>query len=234
VFSKSAPAAGIIRPRDLGITRSQLARLVARGQAERVARGLYRLPGADPTTHHTVALVAKRVPHGIVCLVSALSIHEIGTQIPHQVWLAVAQKARKPELGDLPVRIVRFSPDALKRGIERRLIEGVPVAVTNPARTVVDCFRYRHKVGLDVALEALAEALRTRRVTIASLDEMASACRARTVLRPYLEAMAWRRPESVTEAMNRVAELVDTRSDPGVAGAARRILEDLERELNLG
>lgn len=190
--SRRAPEAGIVRPRDLGISRSQLARLVARGEAERVGRGLYRLPGADPTTHHTVALVAKRVPQGIVCLVSALSIHEVGTQIPHEVWLAVARKARKPELGDLPVRIVRFSAEGMEQGIERRLIEDVPVTVTNPARTVVDCFRYRHKVGLDVALEALGEALRTRKVTIAGVDEMASACRARTVLRPYLEAMAWR------------------------------------------
>lgn len=190
--SRSTPAGRIVRPRDLGIPRSQLARLVARGQAERVARGLYRLAGAEPTTHHSVALVAKRVPHGIVCLVSALSIHEIGTQVPHEVWLAVDRKARKPELGDLPVRIVRFSAATMKQGIDCRRIEGVPVAVTNPARTVVDCFRYRNKVGLDVALEALAEALRLRKVTIAALDEMASACRARTVLRPYLEAMAWR------------------------------------------
>jgi predicted transcriptional regulator of viral defense system len=188
----TASAGRIVRPRDLRIARSQLARLVARGQAERVARGLYRLAGAEPTTHHTVALVAKRVPHGIVCLVSALSIHEIGTQVPHEVWLAVDRKARKPELGDLPIRIVRFSGATMARGIERRRIEDVPVAVTSPARTVVDCFRYRNKVGLDVALEALAEALRTRKVTISALDEMASACRARTVLRPYLEAMAWR------------------------------------------
>ncbi len=186
------PADAIVRPRDLEIPRSQLARLVTRGEAERVARGLYRLAGAEPTTQHTVALVAKRVPHGIVCLISALSIHEIGTQIPHEVWLAVDRKARKPELGDLPVRIVRFSAATMKLGIEPRLIEGVPVAVTNPARTVVDCFRYRNKVGLDVALEALSDALRTRKVTIAALDEMASACRARTVLKPYLEAMAWR------------------------------------------
>jgi predicted transcriptional regulator of viral defense system len=139
-----------------------------------------------------VALVAKRVPHGIVCLISALSIHEIGTQIPHEVWLAVDRKARKPELGELPLRIVRFSAATMKQGIESRLIEGVPVAVTDPARTVVDCFRYRNKVGLDVALEALSDALRTRKVTIAALDEIASACRARTVLKPYLEAMAWR------------------------------------------
>jgi predicted transcriptional regulator of viral defense system len=165
---------------------------VARGLAERVSRGLYRLAAADPTTHHYVALVAKRVPHGIACLISALSIHEIGTQIPHAVWLAVDRKARKPALMELPVRIVRFSGVTMTQGIEHRVIEGVPVAVTNPARTVVDCFRYRHKVGLDVALEALAEALRMRKVTFTDLDRMASACRARTVLRPYLEAMAWR------------------------------------------
>src|SRR2546425_3987826 len=190
--SKSAPAARIVRPRDLGISRSHLARLVARGQAERVARGLYRLAGAEPTTHHTVALVARRVPHGIVCLLSALSIHDIGTQIPHEVWLAVDRKARKPELGDLPVRIVRFSGATMEHGIEHRLIEGIPVAVTNPARTVVDCFRYRNKVGLDVALEALAEALRTRKVTVDAVHEMAAACRALSVVRPYLEALAWR------------------------------------------
>jgi predicted transcriptional regulator of viral defense system len=190
--SKSTPVGGIVRPRDLGIPRSQLARLVARGEAERVSRGLYRLADADPSAHHTVALVAKRVPHGIVCLVSALSIHEIGTQIPYAVWLAIDRKARKPALRDLPVRIVRFSGATMKEGIEHRVIEGVPVAVTNVARTVVDCFRYRHKVGLDVALEALAEALRARKVTFPELDRMAAACRARTVLGPYLEAMAWR------------------------------------------
>jgi predicted transcriptional regulator of viral defense system len=190
--SKSTPVGGIVRPRDLRIPRSQLARLVARGHAERVSRGLYRLADADPSTHHSVALVAKRVPHGIVCLVSALSIHEIGTQIPHEVWLAIDRKARKPALKDLPVRVVRFSGATMREGIEHRIIEGVPVAVTNPARTVVDCFRYRHKVGLDVALEALAEALRARKVTFTNLDRMATACRARTVLRPYLEAMAWR------------------------------------------
>jgi predicted transcriptional regulator of viral defense system len=191
VPAKGTPA-GIVRPRDLGMTRTHLARLVARGKAERVARGLYRFAGAATTTHHTVALVAKRVPHGIVCLVSALSIHEIGTQVPHEVWLAVDRHARKPELGGLPVRIVRFSGATMEHGIDRRLIDGVPVAVTSPARTIVDCFRYRNKVGLDVALEALAEGLRSRKVTIATVDAMASACRARTVLRPYLEAMAWR------------------------------------------
>jgi predicted transcriptional regulator of viral defense system len=189
---RSRRTGAIVRPCDLGIPRSQLARLVARGEAERVARGLYRLAGAEPTTHHTVALVAKRVPHGIICLISALSIHEIGTHIPHDLWLAVDRKARKPVLGGLPVRIVRFSAATMRLGIERRLIEGVPVVVTSPARTVVDCFRYRNKVGLDVALEALSDALRTRKVTIAALDAMASTCRARTVLKPYLEAMAWR------------------------------------------
>lgn len=174
------------------MTRSQLVRLVERGEIERVTRGLYRLGDADVTAQHTVALVAKRVPHGVVCLLSALSLHDIGTQIPHEVWLAIDRKAHKPELGDLPARIVRFSKAALERDVERRVIEGIPVAVTNPARTVVDCFRYRNKIGLDVALEALTEVLRTKKATPGGIRQVASANRALAVLRPYLEAAAWR------------------------------------------
>jgi predicted transcriptional regulator of viral defense system len=185
-------AFGIVRPKDLDISRSQLVRLVERGEVERVARGLYRFADTDITTQHTVALVAKRVPHGVVCLLSALSLHDLGTQIPHEVWLAIDRKAHKPELGELPLRIVRFSEKALARDVERRVIEGIPVAVTNPARTVVDCFRYRNKIGLDVALEALAEALRTKRATPSSIRDVASANRALAVIRPYLEAATWR------------------------------------------
>jgi predicted transcriptional regulator of viral defense system len=186
---RNRPADAIARPRDLGIPRSQLARLVARGEAERVARGLYRLAGAQPTTHHTVALVAKRVPHGIVCLISALSIHEIGTQIPHEVWLAVDRKARKPELGDLPVRIVRFSATTMKLGVEPRLIEGVPVAVTNPARTVVDCFRYRNKLGMDVVIEALQLWRQRRKKKLDVLLKYARMRHVERALRPYIEVM---------------------------------------------
>jgi predicted transcriptional regulator of viral defense system len=190
--TKRARASGIVRPKDLDMTRSQLVRLVGRGEIERVARGLYRLGDADVTAQHTVALVAKRVPHGVVCLLSALSLHDVGTQIPHEVWIAIDRKARKPEASGLPVRIVRSSAAALARDVERRVIEGIPVMVTNPARTVVDCFRYRNKIGLDVALEALTEALRTKRVTPGGIRAVATSNRALAVIRPYLEAITWR------------------------------------------
>jgi predicted transcriptional regulator of viral defense system len=190
--SQKARVTGIVRPKDLDITRSQLVRLVERGDVERVARGLYRLGNADVTAQHTVALVAKRVPHGVVSLLSALSLHEIGTQIPHEVWVAIDRKAHKPEMGGLPVRIVRSSAAALARDVERRVIEGIPVMVTNPARTVVDCFRYRNKIGLDVALEALTEALRSKKATPSGIRAVATANRALAVIRPYLEAATWR------------------------------------------
>jgi predicted transcriptional regulator of viral defense system len=190
--TKGPRTSGIVRPKDLDISRSQLLRLVERGEIERLARGLYSFGDTDVTIQHTVALVAKRVPHGVVCLLSALSLHDLGTQIPHEVWLAIDRKAHKPQLGDLPARIVRFSKAALARDVERRVIEGIPVAVTNPARTVVDCFRYRNKIGLDVALEALTEALRTKKATPSGIRDVASANRALAVIRPYLEAAIWR------------------------------------------
>ncbi len=181
-----------VRPRDLeelGIPRSFLLRMVRQGKAERIERGLYEILDADMTENHDIAAVAKRVPSSIVCLISALSYHGIGTQIPHQVWIAIDRKARKPRLESLPVRIVRFSGAALRYGIIEKTLEGVPVRITSPARTVVDCFRYRYKVGLDVATEALRDALGWRRTTVAEICRAAEVCRVRTVIRPYIEAL---------------------------------------------
>jgi len=183
---------GIVRPRDLesvGISRSALRRLVERGEAERIARGLYLITGADITEHHTLASVAKRVPRGIVCLLTALRYHEIGTQSPNEVWMAIDRKARKPRLDDLPVRFVRFSGAALTYGVQRIEVEGVPTRITSPARTIVDCFRYRNKIGLDVALEALRDGLRSRIATVDEIWRAAEACRALNVMRPYVEAV---------------------------------------------
>lgn len=173
---------------ELGVSRSALARMLADGRAERVSRGLYRVGPPDVTEHHSLALVARRIPRGIVCLLSALSFHGIGTQLPHQVWYAMDRRARRPKAEGLPLRILRFSGPALSYGVEMHDIEGVPVRVTSPARTVVDCFRYRNKVGLDVALEALREALRGRQATRDQIWRAAEVCRARSVIRPYLEA----------------------------------------------
>ena len=139
------------------------------GSVERVARGVYRLAEAELTEHYTHAAVCVRVPRAIVCLLTALCIYEIGTQLPRDVWIAIPHKARTPRIPELPVRVVRFSGASLLYGVEKTVFEGVPARITSPARTVVDCFRFRRLVGMDVALEALRDALRERK---ASSDEV--------------------------------------------------------------
>lgn len=183
---------GVVRPRDLaalGIRRDCLADMCKRGLVERIGRGLYMAAEVEITQHHSLVETAKRVPQGIVCLLSALSYHELTTQNPHQVWLAVDRKGWLPEL-DLPyVRIVRFSGAALEYGIEEHEIEGVPVRIYSPAKTAADCFKYRNKIGADVALEALRDCWRQRKATMHQLWEAAEACRVARVMRPYLESL---------------------------------------------
>jgi len=182
---------GLVRARDLeaaGTARPAIRRMVATGQLQQVARGLYAPAGFEPTEHHSLAAAAALVPEGVVCLLSALQFHGVGTQTPFEVWLAIGTKARKPTVTDPPLRIVRFSDRALRDGVENRTIEGVQVRVTSAARTVADCFKYRNKIGLDVALEALREYRRTRQ----SMDDLARAARlvrVANVMRPYLEAV---------------------------------------------
>jgi len=138
----------------------------------------------------TIAMVASAAPHAIVCLLSALQIHEIGTQSPHQVWLAIDRKARKPRRLPAKTSIVRYSGQMLTYGVITRRMQGVSVRLTNPARTVVDCFRYRNKIGLDVAMEALRDAVRSRKAMVSEIDRAADVCRIRTVIGPYLEALS--------------------------------------------
>lgn len=183
---------GILRSRDLaahGIAREHLRRLHQRGLLERVARGLYALPGNQANQYRSLAEAAKRVPQGVVCLLSALRFHGLTTQAPFEVWLAIDPKARRPHVVDLPLRIVRFSGPALHEGVEQHAIDGVPVRVYRPAKTVADLFKYRNKIGLDVALEALRDAWRGRRVTMDELWRYAQVCRVSTIMRPYLEAL---------------------------------------------
>ncbi|MGH6692158.1 MAG: type IV toxin-antitoxin system AbiEi family antitoxin domain-containing protein [Gammaproteobacteria bacterium] len=173
-----------------GIHRQVLSRLVAGGEIERIARGLYRLPEHAVTEHHGLAIAAAAVPHGVVCLLSALQFHRIGTQLPSQVWMAIDRRARRPALRYPPLRIVRYTGAALTEGVESHRVEGREVRVYNVAKTVADCFKYRNKIGLDVALEALREAWRARRFTMDELDRYAAVCRVQRVMRPYLEALA--------------------------------------------
>lgn len=190
---QQAGIGAFFRPRDvtrLGLTHYQLKRLVAAGQIERVAPGLYRIADVDATEMETIAMVASAIPHAIVCLLSALRVHEIGTQSPHQVWLAIDRKARRPTRLPAKVSIVRFSGQMLTYGVITRPIQGVTVRLTNPARTIVDCFRYRRKIGIDVALEALRDAVRRRKATVSEIDRAADVCRISSVIGPYLEALS--------------------------------------------
>lgn len=149
----------------VGIRRDRLRALVRQGVVEHVARGLYRFADAEPTEHYSIAMVCARVPNGIVCLLSALGVHEIGTQLPREVWLAIPHKAEPPRVPGIKVKLVRFSGAAWCTGIQETDFEGVPARITSPARTIVDCFRFERRVGREAALEALHDGLRRRKVS---------------------------------------------------------------------
>lgn len=192
-ISGLARETGIIRPRDLdeyGIPREYLRRLCDKGVLERQARGIYTLRDAELTEHHSLLQACKRVPKGVVCLLSALRFHGITTQSPFEIWMAIDRKARLPKVEGVQLRLVRFSGEALTEGIEQHRIEGVDVSVYCPAKTVADCFKYRNKIGLDVALEALRECRRERRCTMDDLWRYAKVCRVANIMRPYLEALS--------------------------------------------
>ena len=183
---------GLIRPRDLtkrGLPTVALTRLVRQGRLQRVGRGLYALPDRQVSEHTSLAEVTRKHPTAIVCLLSALRFHDLTTQSPFEVWLAIPNKARAPKMDYPRLRIVRFSGAALTRGVEDHIIDGVPVRVTSVARTVADCFKFRNKIGLDVALEALQEAWRAKRVSMDELWRYATLCRVANVMRPYMESL---------------------------------------------
>jgi predicted transcriptional regulator of viral defense system len=184
---------GPVRARDLdeaGIPRTYLKRLCDGGILEQVDRGLYRLADAQVTELSSLAEVAKRVPHAIVCLLSALQVHSLTTEAPHAVWVLIDRHARAPKLGHPKLEVVRASGAARSHGIETRLIDGVKVQITTPAKTVADCFRFRRHVGIDVALAALKDYLKSRKGSIDALVAAAQADRIYAFMRPYLEALA--------------------------------------------
>ena len=175
--------------RSEGIHHEYLRQLCAEGKLVRVGRGLYSLPDADVTVHHGMAQASKAIPKGVICLLSALRFHEIGTQAPHEVWIAIDRRAARPRLKHPRMRIARFSGKALTEGIDERRVEGVPVKIYNPAKTVADCFKYRNKIGLDVALEALRDVIRERKCSTDELWRYAKICRVTKIIRPYMEAI---------------------------------------------
>ena len=184
-------ARGLMRLKDFtaeGIAPETLARLVRAQDVERPARGLYQLPDVAAGAAHVLAEASALVPKGIVCLTSALQYHGVTLQMPSAVWMAIDRTAWRPRTGYPPIRFVRFSGHALTDSIEQHRIEGIDVRITAPARTIVDCFRYRNKVGIDVAMEGLREGLRSRKVTPDQLWDYARATRSWSVIKPYLEA----------------------------------------------
>ena len=186
-------ALGVSRPTDLerrGVPRARLYGLARAGLVERQGRGLYVAKGHRYTANHALAQVAKRVPGGVVCLLSALRFHGLTTQQPAEVWLALSEKARRPRLDYPRLRVARFSGAALSEGIERHTIEGVDVRVYSAAKTVADCFKYRNKIGIDVAVEGLKDFSRTRRGGANDLARFARICRVSRVMQPYLDAIA--------------------------------------------
>jgi len=183
---------GVIRPGDVraqGIAPVYLTRLVRSGVLVRVGRGLYSLADGSPTADRTIVEAARHVPRGVVCLLSALRLHGLTTQMPPVVWIAIGVKARRPVSAGPPVEIVRMSGQALSSGVEERVIEGVRVLVYGSAKTVADCFKFRNRIGLDVAIEALRD-YRRRRGSVDELLRYAEICRVARVMRPYLEALS--------------------------------------------
>jgi len=183
---------GVLRVKDLrerGIHPEYVRRMCDKRLLKRVSRGLYIRADAEFSANIGLAQVAKRVPHGVVCLLSALQFHGIGTQSPYEVWLALGRDVRRPRIEYPPLRIMRFSGEALTEGIERHEIERVSVRIYSPAKTVADCFKYRNKIGLDVAIEALRDCRDSKKCTNADLWKYAKVCRVTQVMKPYLEAL---------------------------------------------
>ncbi len=183
---------GVLRAKDLdevGIPRAYLSRLCVRGELERIGRGLYRIPDADLTENSQLAEVQRRVPQGVVALLTALQFHGLTTQVPHEVWILVPTRSRSPKQDYPPLRLARAQTEILAFGVEEHVIDGTTVRLTSPAKTVADCFRYRRLVGQDVAIEGLRDYLAKYRDGLTQLVEAATVDKVLSVMRPYLEAL---------------------------------------------
>ena len=183
---------GIVRQADfrkIGITAATASRLVRDGRIVRLSRGLYQLPEAAMDTHHSLAEVAKRVPRGVVCLVSALAFHDLTDQLPAKVWIALGRKDWKPRVSYPPLQVARFSEQELLSGIETHQIEGVSVPIYSVPKSLADAFRYRSRIGIAVCLESLRSAIKGKKATPAEIAKQAVESGIWKVMQPYLEAL---------------------------------------------
>ena len=188
-FARKNPLFRLSEATAAGVHPESVRRLTRQGQLTRLGRGLYALPALEPTEFHTLAEVAKRVPKGVFCLLTALRFHGLGTQHPREVWIAVDRRAGMPRVDFTPIRTVRLSGAALSDGIDEHDVDGVRVRITSPARTVVDCFKFRNKIGVDVAVEALRDYRRLRKGTVDALWRHAERLRLARVMRPYWDSV---------------------------------------------
>ncbi|EIL98255.1 transcriptional regulator [Rhodanobacter thiooxydans] len=172
-----------------GVPRMQLSRWVAEGKLQRLGRGLYALPDYAPNQHASLVEVASPAPRVVFCLLTALRFHELTTQAPFEVWIAIGNKEHPPRLPYPKLRVHRFSPASLHYGVEEHRVDGAKLRVTDVAKTVADCFKFRNKIGLDVALEALRDAVQGRRTNMDEIWRAATVCRVAAVMRPYLESL---------------------------------------------
>jgi predicted transcriptional regulator of viral defense system len=188
-FLETRGIARLAELRSAGVTAATVSRMERDGEIIRLARGLYQLPDALLDAHHSLAEAAKRLPRGIVCLVSALAFHGLTDQLPKKVWMAIGKSDWSPTADSVPIRVVRFTDSLLVESVEIHEIEGVYVKVLGVAKTGADCFRHRSKIGIAVAIEGLQEALRQRKATPAEIAPQADRGGVSTVIRPYLEAL---------------------------------------------
>jgi len=184
---------GMLRASDLdgtGVPRVVLTRMMANGQLQKTGRGIYRLPDCQSSEHESLVTIASKVPQAVFCLLTALQFHELTTQLPRQVWIAMPRGSHTPRIDYPPLKMIQFAGDAYSEGIEIIERDQVKLRVYCVAKTVADCFKHRNKIGLDVALESLKDARAQKKATADDLWRFAKICRVANVMRPYLEAVA--------------------------------------------
>jgi predicted transcriptional regulator of viral defense system len=184
---------GIVYPKDLaakGIHPRYLKDLVQSGQLERIEHGTYVPSDIEPTENHGLVMAARKVPKGVICLLSALQFHGLTTQLPSEIWMTIEAKAWQPKLKNIPIRFARNSGKAFTEGIQTHTLEGFPVRFYSPAKTVADCFKYRNKIGLDIAIEALRDCVKQKKASYAAIWNFAKICRVTNIIKPYMETVA--------------------------------------------
>jgi predicted transcriptional regulator of viral defense system len=189
IFQRSGGVLRMNEALQAGIHRRILYSMLEAGLIEQLTRGLYRLADLPPLGNPDLVSVSLKIPKGVICLISALAYHEITTQIPHEVYMALERGTEPPRLGHPPIRIFWFSGQAFTLGIQTHKIDGVPVRIYSPEKTIADCFKYRNKIGLDIAIEALKLYRKKKRFKTNDLMQIARTCRVEKVIRPYLEAL---------------------------------------------